>query len=65
MERQVLEWLKATRLFQNHGQSLELIAQFPIGDYLRQLDPTYVHPAWKVDFLLRAHQIRTGSSNHH
>jgi hypothetical protein len=54
MERQVLEWLKATRLFQNHGESLELIAQFPIGDYLRQLDPTYVHPAWKVDFLLRA-----------
>ena len=52
MERQVLEWLKATRLFQLHGQSIELIAQFPVGDYLKQLDPTYVHPAWRVDFLL-------------
>jgi superfamily I DNA and/or RNA helicase len=52
MERQVLEWLKATRLFQLHGQSIELIAQFPVGDYLKQLDPTYVHPSWKADFLL-------------
>ena len=52
MERQVLEWLKATPLFQLHGQSIELIAQFPVGDYLRQLDPTYVHPSWKADFLL-------------
>jgi hypothetical protein len=53
MERQVLEWLKSTRLFQKHGDSLELVAQFPIGEYLRQLDPTYTHPAWKTDFLLR------------
>ncbi len=52
MERQVLEWLKSTRLFQNHGDSIELRAQFPIGEYLRQLDPTYTHPAWKTDFLL-------------
>lgn len=52
MERQVLEWLKATRLFQLHGNSIELVAQFPVGEYLRQLDPTYVHPAWKADFLL-------------
>ena len=52
MERQVLEWLKATRLFQLHGKSIELVAQFPVGEYLRQLDPTYVHPAWKTDFLL-------------
>jgi very-short-patch-repair endonuclease len=53
MESQVLEWLKATRLFQLHRDSVELVAQFPIGEYLRQLDPTYVHPSWKVDFLLR------------
>lgn len=24
----------------------------PHGEYLRQLDPTYEHPAWRVDFLL-------------
>jgi hypothetical protein len=52
MERQVLEWLKATPLFQLHGNSIELVAQFPVGEYLRQLDPTFVHPAWKTDFLL-------------
>jgi hypothetical protein len=52
MERQLLEWLKATRLFQLHGDSIELVAQFPVGEYLRQLDPTYEHPFWKADFLL-------------
>jgi hypothetical protein len=52
MERQLLEWLKASRLFQLHGDSIELVAQFPVGEYLRQLDPTYEHPAWKSDFLL-------------
>ena len=30
-----------------------MVAQFPIGEYLRQLDRTYTHPAWKTDFLLR------------
>jgi len=53
MERELLGWLKATRLIQIHGEAVELIAQFPIGEYLRQLDPTYTHPAWRVDFLLR------------
>jgi very-short-patch-repair endonuclease len=53
MEKKVLDWLKATRLFQTRGHSLELIAQFPIGEYLRQLDVKYTHPNWKVDFLLR------------
>ena len=42
----------STRLFQLHSESIELVAQFPVGEYLRQLDPTYVHPAWKADFLL-------------
>jgi very-short-patch-repair endonuclease len=53
MEKELLHWLASTALFQMHRDSLELIPQFPIGEYLRQLDPTYVHPAWRVDFLLR------------
>lgn len=53
MERRVLEWLKATQFFRENEEDLEIVAQFPIGDYLRQLDPTYKHPAYRVDFLLR------------
>lgn len=53
MEAKVLEWLGGTAFFnRNHG-ALEIIPQFPIGDYLRSIDPTYSHPGYKVDFLLR------------
>ena len=53
MEKKLLGWLKATPFFQVHSDRFELIAQFPVGDYLRQLDPSYKHPAYKTDFLLR------------
>jgi hypothetical protein len=53
MERKVLQWLQQTEVFQKHEEDIELIPQFPVGDYLRQLDPTYQHPAYRVDFLLR------------
>lgn len=53
MEKKLLGWLKATPFFQQQEENLELIAQFPVGDYLRQLDPLYQHPAYKCDFLLR------------
>lgn len=52
MEAKVLSWLQQTQFVQAQAQELEIIPQFPIGDYLRQLDPTYQHPAWRVDFLL-------------
>ena len=52
METRVLEWLQKTAFFQAHSESIEIMPQFPIGDYLRQLDPTYQHPAWRVDFLI-------------
>jgi len=53
MEKKLLGWLKATSFLQMEDERIELIAQFPIGDYLRQLDPLYRHPAYKTDFLLR------------
>jgi hypothetical protein len=53
MEKKLLSWLKATSFMQMEAERLELMAQFPIGDYLKQLDATYKHPAYKVDFLLR------------
>ncbi len=53
MEKKVLDWIQKTPFFQRHQEDLELIAQFPIGDYLRQLDPLYQHPSYRCDFLLR------------
>lgn len=53
MEAKVLDWIKKTPFFQQNEEQLELIAQFPVGDYLRQLDPHYQHPGYRCDFLLR------------
>ena len=53
MEAKLLHWIKNTEFFKANEHRIELIAQFPVGDYLRQLDQTYQHPAYKVDFLLR------------
>lgn len=52
MEGKVLEWLYATEFYQFYEEELEILPQFPIGDYLKQLDPTYKHPSYKVDFLV-------------
>jgi hypothetical protein len=52
MEEKVLQWLEATRFVQLRADEVEIQPQFPIGEYLRQLDPTYAHPAWRVDFLM-------------
>ena len=53
MERKVLDWLQKTAFYQQNAENIEIFCQFPIGDYLRQLDPTYQHPKWRSDFLLR------------
>jgi very-short-patch-repair endonuclease len=52
MEKSVLDWLQKTPFYQRYRESIEILPQFPIGEYLRQLDPTYRHPKWRVDFLL-------------
>jgi len=52
MEQKVLNWLYQTKFWKEKGSSAEIIPQFPIGEYLRQLDRTYNHPKYKVDFLL-------------
>jgi very-short-patch-repair endonuclease len=53
MEKKVLAWLNQTQLVQRFGAHIEIDAQYPIGEYLRQLDPTYQHPNYKVDFLIK------------
>lgn len=52
MESKVLDWIYSSEFYQNYEEDIEVLPQFPIGDYLKQLDPTYKHPAYKVDFLL-------------
>ena len=52
MEKRLLGWLKATEFFQRYHDQIELRPQFPIGEHLRQLDPNYNHPKFRVDFLL-------------
>lgn len=52
MEQKVLHWILQTNFWKENIDSTELKPQFPIGEYLRQLDKTYIHPKYKVDFLL-------------
>jgi len=53
MEKKVLEWIKDTSFYQNNQERVELHAQFPIGDYLKQLDQGYSHPSYRCDFFLQ------------
>ena len=52
MEAKLLNWLTQTNFVQDNLDDLEIIPQFEIGRVLRQLDPKYQHPAYRVDFLL-------------
>ena len=51
-EPEVLNWFYQTNFWKNNKDRVEFIPQFEIGKYLKQLDRTYTHPAYKVDFLL-------------
>lgn len=52
MEAKVLEWFHQTPFYQSNMDAIDVFAQFEVGAYLRQLDPTYQHPLWRVDFLV-------------
>jgi len=52
MEAKLLNWLTQTNFVQDNLDDLEILPQFEIGKVLRQLDPKYQHPAYRVDFLL-------------
>lgn len=52
MEAKVLHWLQSTQFVQGQPDDVEIVPQFRIGEYLKQLDPTYEHPAYRVDFLV-------------
>jgi superfamily I DNA and/or RNA helicase/very-short-patch-repair endonuclease len=53
MEPEVLNWFYQTDFWKgNNDGKIEFQPQFEIGKYLKQLDPTYDHPNYKVDFLI-------------
>lgn len=52
MEAKVIDWIKNTEFYAKHFDEIELQAQFPIGKYLKQIDPYYNHPNFVADFLL-------------
>jgi len=52
MEPEVMNWFYQTKFWKKNKESIEFIPQFELGKYLKQLDKTYVHPNYKVDFLL-------------
>ena len=52
MEKNVIKWFKQTNFYLENKKDIELKAQFPIGEYLKQLDPDYGHPKFVADFLV-------------
>ncbi|MFH1614492.1 MAG: AAA domain-containing protein [Planctomycetota bacterium] len=52
MESQVLNWFYQTEFWKENKDNIEFTPQFKIGKYLKQLDKTYKHPNYIVDFLL-------------
>ena len=52
MEAKVLEWFYQTPFYQANMEAIEVFPQFELGAYLKQLDPLYQHPSWRVDFLV-------------
>lgn len=52
IEALVLQWIQETSFFKENRDSIELKTQFPVGEYLKQLDPLYDHPKYVCDFLL-------------
>ena len=52
METHVLHWFYQTKFWNKNKHDIEFFPQFELGKYLKQLDKTYNHPKYKVDFLL-------------
>lgn len=52
MEPLVLEWFYQTKFWEENKETAEILPQFELGKYLKQLDKSYKHPNYRVDFLL-------------
>lgn len=52
MEPEVLNWFYQTEFWKGNKDRIEFRPQFELGKYLKQLDRSYMHPEYRVDFLL-------------
>ena len=52
MESKALNWITETPFYNENVEKIEIKAQFPIGEYIKQLDSNYTHPSYKTDFFL-------------
>lgn len=52
MEEKIQHYFYETNFYKNNKDKIEFIPQFPIWEYLKQLDKRYNHANYKVDFLL-------------
>jgi superfamily I DNA and/or RNA helicase len=52
MEPMVLQWIQQTKFYKQNKEYIEIIPQFDIGRYIKQLDPMATIPAYRTDFLL-------------
>ncbi|MCK9393902.1 AAA domain-containing protein, partial [bacterium] len=52
MEPLVLGWFYQTKFWEENKETAEILPQFELGKYLKQLDKSYNHPNYRVDFLL-------------
>jgi very-short-patch-repair endonuclease len=52
MEKEIQKYFYQTSFYKNNRDKIELIPQFNIGQYLKQIDKDYKHPLFKIDFLL-------------
>lgn len=52
MEDKIKHYFEQTNFYKTNRSLIEFKPQFPLGDYLKQLDSNYHHPKYKVDFLL-------------
>ncbi len=52
METKIKNYIVETKFYKERKEKIEVMTQFAVGDYLKQLDSNYNHPAYKVDFLI-------------
>jgi very-short-patch-repair endonuclease len=52
MEPLILNWFYQTKFWTENKETAEILPQFELGKYLKQLDKNYKHPNYRVDFLL-------------
>lgn len=52
MEEKIKNYILTTEFYKNNHCNIVFKAQFPVGEYLKQIDSTYNHPNYVADFLI-------------